>query len=50
MIWRLPEKTEIGGRAYAFRTDFRDMLRIIGFLNGELPEFIRWQVALRLFY
>lgn len=50
MIWQLPEKTEIGGREYAFYTDFREMLRIIGFLNGDLPEYIRWQVALALFY
>lgn len=50
MIWLLPEKTEINGKSYAFHTDFREVLKIIGFLNGELPEFIRWQVALRLFY
>ena len=50
MIWALPEKTVIGGREYAFHTDFRRMLKIIGFLNGELPEYIRWQVALALFY
>lgn len=50
MIWALPEKTVIGGREYAFYTDFRRMLKIIGFLNGELPEYIRWQVALALFY
>ena len=50
MIWTLPEKAEIGGRSYPFHTDFRVILEIIGYLNGSLPELIRWQVALRLFY
>lgn len=50
MIWQLPERAQIGGCSYGLNTDFRVALRIIGFLNGELPEFIRWQVALRLFY
>ena len=50
MIWQLPEKTCIHGREYPFHTDYRVMLKIIGFLNGDLPEYIRWQVALALFY
>jgi len=46
MIWQLPEKTCIHGREYPFHTDYRVMLKIIGFLNGDLPEYIRWQVFL----
>ena len=50
MIWQLPEKTRIGTREYRFRTDYREALKIMRFLNGDLPEYIRWQVALALFY
>ena len=50
-IWTLPQKAELGGREYDIRADFRDVLEIIGYLEDpELPEFIRWQVALALFY
>ena len=50
MIWQLPERARIGICSYGLNTDFRDVLAIIGFLSGDLPEFIRWQVALKLFY
>ena len=49
--WYLPRRAVIGGEEYAIHTDFRDVLEIIAYLDdAELPEFIRWQVALALFY
>lgn len=49
--WRLPETAEIGGTAYKLNTDFRDILEIMGYLdNQEMPEYLRWRIALALFY
>lgn len=49
--WGLPVQTKIQDRVYDLQADFRDVLEVIGWLqNPELPEFIRWQVALGLFY
>lgn len=50
MIWQLPEWAEFDGKRYDLHTDFRDILEIMEYLGGELPEFIRWQVAVALFY
>lgn len=49
--WCLPASAVIGGREYAIHADFRDVLDILQRLDdpGE-PEFVRWQVALALFY
>lgn len=50
-IWSLPMSAEIGGVKYAINADFRDVLEIIGVLNDtSKPDFIRWQVAIGLFY
>ncbi len=50
-LWYLPHQAEFGGKAYPIHADFRDILEIFSYLqNPDLPEFIRWQVALRLFY
>lgn len=50
-LWRLPVEAEIGGRTYPLHTDFRDVLEIISFLEDEeLPEFLRWQIAVGLFF
>ena len=50
-LWQLPTKATIGGREYEINTDFRDILEIFSYLNDpELPEFIRWEVALTLFF
>ena len=50
-LWQLPESTVLGGETYALHTDFRDILEIFSYLNDpDLPEFIRWEVALALFY
>lgn len=49
--WMLPATAEIGGKEYRINADFRDVLEIIGYLNDEQElEFIRWAMALSLFY
>jgi len=49
--WCLPKRAVIGGTEYPINTDFRDVLEIFSYLDDpQLPEFIRWQVALALFY
>ena len=49
--WRLPQTAEIGGSVYKLNTDFRDILEIMGYLDDpDKPEYLRWQIALALFY
>ena len=49
--WELPETAEIGGTVYELNTDYRDILEIIGYLNDpDRPEYLRWQIAVVLFY
>ena len=49
--WELPRQTRIGGRTYTLHTDYREILKIFSYLqNEDLPEFIRWHIALALFY
>ena len=49
--WRLPMSADIGGITYPINADFRDVLEIISILNDEdRPNFIRWQIAIGLFY
>lgn len=52
--WDLPTRLTVGGKAYEVNADFRDMLDIIGWLEGAegedlLPE-ERWYIAMALFY
>lgn len=50
-VWRLPMSADIGGVTYPINADFRDVLEIISILNDEdRPNFIRWQIAIGLFY
>ena len=50
-LWDLPESAEIGGVEYPINADYRDILEIMGYLeNPDDPEFLRWQIALALFY
>lgn len=50
-LWRLPETVRLGDRQQPINTDFRNILRIIGYLNdSSLPEIFRWRIALKLFY
>lgn len=49
--WSLPQTANIGGKEYPINADFRDILEITGYLTDERrPEFLRWQIALALFY
>ncbi len=51
MQWTLPSEVEIGGVPYKIHADYRDVLDIIRHLDDpHEPEFIRWLVALALFY
>lgn len=50
-LWQLPTQAVIGGRAYAIATDFREVLAMLSYLaDDSRPVWLRWQVALRLFY
>lgn len=49
--WKLPQTAEISGRVYQLNTDFRDILEIMGYLDDpDKPEYLRWRIALALFY
>lgn len=49
--WELPTRAEIGGKQYEIHADYRDVLEIFSYFeNPDLPEYLRWQVALALFY
>ena len=49
--WNLPASAEIGGVVYPINADFRDILDIFRYLDDpDQPEYIRWQIALALFY
>lgn len=49
--WQLPTRLEIGGKLYPIHTDYRDILDILHRLNdADEPVFIRWRVALAMFY
>lgn len=51
MIWQLPTQATIGGRVYSLHCDFRDMLEIISYFEDpDLPDFLKWEIALALFY
>ena len=51
MTWSLPQTATIGGVEYQLNTDYRDVLEIIEYLNDpENPEYLRWQIAVALFY
>lgn len=50
-LWALPKSAVIGGKTYPIHADYRDILEIFSCLEDPaLPEFMRWQVALALFY
>lgn len=49
--WQLPETAEIGGTVYNLNTDFRDIIEIMQYLDDpDRPEYLRWQIAMALFY
>ena len=50
-LWQLPTKAHIGGKDHKIATDYREILKIFSCLNDpDLPEYIRWEAALMLFY
>ncbi len=49
--WCLPTRAQIGGREYGLHCDYRDVLEIFSyFQDPDLPEYLRWRIALALFY
>ena len=49
--WELPVRAQIGGRSYEIHADYRDILEIFTYFDDpDLPEYLRWQIALALFY
>lgn len=49
--WELPFSARFGGKSYAIHGDYRDILEIFSYFEDpNLPEFLRWQIALALFY
>lgn len=50
-LWQLPTKALLDGREYPHRTDFREILKLMGVLSDERrPARMRWFVALEYFY
>lgn len=49
--WGLPVTAQLGGRTYTIHADYRDILDIFSwFSDPDLPEYLRWRIALALFY
>jgi len=49
--WALPERALFYGKEYAFNADYRDILEIFSYFDDpDLPAYIRWEIALALFY
>ena len=49
--WKLPMEAVLGDRAYPIHGDFRDVLEIFSYFEDpDLPDYIKWQIALALFY
>ncbi len=50
-LWALPRTCRLGEREFDLHTDYRDILEILQYLQDrQLPEGLRWQIALGLFY
>lgn len=49
--WSLPTSVCIGGVDYPIHADYRDVLDIFRYLDDpNQPEYVRWRIALALFY
>lgn len=49
--WDLPTQAVFREKPYRLNTDYRDILEIFSYLNDpDLPEYLRWQIAMALFY
>ena len=50
-LWSLPSSAVLDGGEYPHRTDFREILKLMGVLSDERrPARMRWLVALAYFY
>lgn len=50
-LWQLPDHAVLGGRAYPFDPDYRNILEIFSwFQNPNLTDFFKWEICLALFY
>lgn len=50
-LWKLPVQAEFDGVVHHIHADFRDVLDVIAHLEDpSRPEWLRWKVALSLFY
>ena len=49
--YALPVQAKIGMQVYDLHADYREILQIFSYLEDpELPEVLRWRIALGLFY
>ena len=49
--WELPIQAVFGGEVYEIHTDYRDVLEIFSYFEDpDLPDYLKWQIALALFY
>lgn len=49
--WQLPEVAKIGSQEYKLHGDFREILEIFSYFSDpDLPDYLKWQIALALFY
>lgn len=49
--WSLPTSANIGGVEYPIHADYRDVLDVFRYLDDpDLPEYVRWRIAVALFY
>lgn len=49
--WKLPTSLTIGGVGYAIRTDFRDVLKILGYFSSpDYEEDEKWMICMRIFF
>lgn len=49
--WSLPTSAKFGSVEYKINADYRDILEVVHYLTDESrPKFIRWQIAIGLFY
>lgn len=49
--WKLPYEAAFGGKTYAIHSDYRDILEIFSYFEDpDLPAYLKWRIALGLFY
>lgn len=49
--WVLPQQAVFGGVIYPIHSDYRDVLEIFSYFEDpDLPDSLKWQIALALFY